>query len=299
MIHRTRSFIALLSTAVLSACTMHNDHPEVYGHRGCRGLMPENSLPAFIKAVDQEVDHLELDVVISGDGQVVVSHEPWMSHVICRMPNGDSIAEADERSLNLYRMTLAEIQRYDCGSKRHPDFAEQQVQRTSKPSLREVVEAVDEHTMMSGVTTPDYMIEIKSDPALYGSHQPPPAAFVQLVLATLDSLGIADRCTIQSFDPAVLEVMHAERPEITLALLVENADGWKANLKRLSFEPDIYAPWFGLVDAKEVEKLHERNVDVVVWTVNEIADIKKVLALGVDGIISDYPDRVLAVLEEE
>ena len=299
MIHRTRSFIALLSTVALTACTMHNDHPEVYGHRGCRGLMPENTLPAFLKAVDLEVDHLELDVVISGDGQVVVSHEPWMSHVICRMPNGDSIAEADERALNLYKMTLAEIQRFDCGSKGHPGFPAQEVQRTSKPSLREVVDAVDEHTMMSGVTTPDYMIEIKSDPALYGSHQPAPAAFVQAVLATLDSLGIADRCTIQSFDPAVLEVMHAERPEITLAFLIENQDGWKANLKRLSFEPDIYCPHFALLDAKDVEKLHERNVDVVVWTVNEPEDIRKVLTLGVDGIISDYPDRVFVVLDAE
>lgn len=277
---------------------MHNEHPEVYGHRGCRGLLPENTIPAFLKAVEIEVDHLELDVVISGDGQVVVSHEPWMSHRICLRPNGDTISEADERSFNLYKMTVAEIQSFDCGSLVHPDFGSQEQAHAHKPTLREVVEAVEEHAMMSGFSAPGFAIEIKSDPTLYGVYQPTPAELVAIVTETLDALDITDRCTVQSFDPAVLEVMHAERPDITVAFLVENADGWKDNLKRLSFEPDIYSPHFSLVDEKDVEKLHDKNVDVVVWTVNEEADIRKAMALGVDGIISDHPDRVVAILDD-
>lgn len=295
---RTKQIAALSVCLILSACTMHNEHPEVYGHRGCRGLLPENTIPAFLKAVELEVDHLELDVVISGDGQVVVSHEPWMNHLICLRPNGDTIQEVDERSLNLYKMTVTEIQAFDCGSLAHPDFGSQEQVKTYKPTLREVVDAVEEHAMMQGLSAPGYAIEIKSDPALYGAFQPTPAEFVTIVTETLDALDITDRCTIQSFDPAVLEVMHAERSDIAVAFLVENADGWKDNLKRLSFEPDIYSPHFSLIDLRDVEKLHDRNVDVVVWTVNEEADIRAALALGVDGVISDYPDRVIAVLDE-
>lgn len=292
-----RTAFLLVAAAVLSACNMPNEHPEVYGHRGCRGLLPENTIPGFIKATDLGVDWLELDVVISGDGQVVVSHEPWMSHRICLRPGGDSIGADEERSLNIFRMSLSEIQGYDCGSIAHPDFPEQAPQPAHKPALREVVEAVDDHAMTNSLAAPGFMIEIKSDPALYGAYQPIPAEFARIVVETLDSLGIADRCVVQSFDPAVLEVMHAERPDITVAFLVENNKGWKENLKRLSFEPDIYSPHFSLIDAADIEKLHKRNVEVVVWTVNDRADISAVLALGVDGVISDYPDRVMELLE--
>ena len=291
--------IAFAAANLLTSCMTHNAHPEVHGHRGCRGLLPENTLPAFLQATELGVDYVELDVVISGDGQVVVSHEPWMSHRICTKPDGSTITEAEERSLNLFRMSLAEIQSFGCGDLEHPDFPKQDQRKAYKPTLREVVEAVDEHALLSGVVSPGYSIEIKSDPELYGTHQPPPAEFVRLVLAAIDSLGIEDRCMVQSFDPAVLEVVHAERPDISLALLVENAEGWKENLKRLSFEPDVYSPHFTLVDAKDVEKLRDKNVEVVVWTVNEVADIRKVMALGVDGIISDYPDRVLELLDDE
>lgn len=297
MLSPSRTALPLVAAAVLSACNMPNEHPEVYGHRGCRGLLPENTIPGFIKATELGVDWLELDVVISGDGQVVVSHEPWMSHRICLRPGGDSIGTDEERSLNIFRMSLSEIQGYDCGSLAHPDFPEQAPQAARKPALREVVEAVDDHAMTNSLAAPGFMIEIKSDPALYGAYQPIPAEFARIVVETLDSLGIADRCVVQSFDPAVLEVMHAERPDITVAFLVENEAGWKENLKRLSFEPDIYSPHFSLIDAEDVEKLHKRNVEVVVWTVNEREDINAVLGLGVDGIISDYPDRVIELLE--
>ena len=297
-LHPNAPAIALLTAGLFTACMTHNSHPEVHGHRGCRGLLPENTLPAFLKATELGADYLELDVVISGDGQVVVSHEPWMSHRLCLQPNGDSIAEAVERSFNLFKMSVREIQTFDCGRLEQADFPMQEPKRAYKPLLRDVVEAADEHAMISGVPAPGYSIEIKSDPALYGSHQPPPAKFVRIVIEAIDSLGLADRCIIQSFDPAVLEALNAERPDISIAFLVENQDGWNENLKRLSFAPTIYSPWFGLIDANDVKLLHEKNVEVVVWTVNEETDIRKVIALGVDGIISDYPDRVIRLLEE-
>ncbi|MEO8591590.1 MAG: glycerophosphodiester phosphodiesterase family protein [Flavobacteriales bacterium] len=290
------AFIALSLTACMP---QKNLHPDLHGHRGCRGLLPENSIPGFTRAVELGCDFLELDVVLSGDGQVIVSHEPWMSHSLCLDPHGDSITPAQEPVLNLFHMTTKQIQAYDCGSVEQPAFPEQEQRKTYKPTLREVVETVDEFALTTGMMSPSFNIEIKSDPAWYGTFQPEPGPYVAAVLATIDSLGLADRCIIQSFDPAILEAVNASYPSITLALLVENEHGWKKNLKRLSFTPAVYSPVFTVVDEDLVESLHLEDIEIIVWTVNEEADIKRMLDLGVDGIITDYPDRVMKVADEE
>jgi glycerophosphoryl diester phosphodiesterase len=275
-----------------------NLHPDVHGHRGCRGLLPENSMPAFLRATELGCDYLELDVVLSGDGQVVVSHEPWMSGRICLAPAGEDIPRKREQELNLHRMSVAEIRRYDCGSLEHPDFPHQELMPVHKPTLREVVEAVDEHTLMNGMASASFNIEIKSRPEWYGIFQSQPAPYVAAVIATIDSLGIAERCLLQSFDPAILEAIREQRPGIPLAFLVEESRGVAADLSLLSFVPEVYSPWFPLVDRRVLRQVRELGMDLVVWTVNEPQDIRRMLDLGVDGIISDYPDRVMRALEE-
>lgn len=289
----------LLAATLLVACEMPagTNPPEVHGHRGCRGLLPENTVPAFLHAAELGVDWVELDVVISADSQVVVSHEPWMHHGICLDPQGDTISVANERGHNLYRMSVAEIQRYDCGSLDHSAFPGQERRRVHKPTLREVVEAMDEAALMGGSGAPGFNIEIKSDPAHYGTHQPRPAEFARLVMAAIDSLGLAGRAMIQSFDPAVLGAVHGLDPEIPLAMLVEQSDGLDADLQRLGFKPAAYSPRFRMADEALVRDLRSRGIALHVWTVNEPSDIKRMIALGVDGIISDYPDRVIQLIE--
>lgn len=292
--------IQTVASLLLIGCTpMKNLHPDLHGHRGCRGLMPENTIPAFTHAVELGCDYIELDVVLSGDGQVIVSHEPWMRADICLDPRGRSITSDQERTLNLYRMTTAQIQAYDCGSREQADFPEQEQRQAYKPTLREVAEAIDEYALVNGLMNPGFNIEIKSDPAWYGRFQPEPKAYAAAVLATIDSLGLADRCIVQSFDPAILEAVYEEYPSMTIALLVDNQDSWKKNLKLLSFTPAIYSPSFEMADEELVENLHLEDIELVVWTVNEEADIKRMLDLGVDGIISDYPDRVIKVADEQ
>lgn len=292
----------LLATALLlttTACmTTSNPLPDVHGHRGCRGLLPENSIAAFRKAVELGCDVIELDVVLSGDGQVIVSHEPWMNAAICLGPDEEPLTEEQGRAFNLYRMTVSEIQRFDCGSLEQERFPDQDQRRAVKPTLREVVEIVDEHALMNGAASPSFNIEIKSDPDWYGIYQPQPADYARAVIATIDSLGLAERCIVQSFDPAVLEVVHAERPDLTLAFLVENGDGLEKNLARLSFSPAIYSPSFELVDEALLKELRKRDIELVVWTVNEEVDIRRMLDLGVDGIITDHPERALRLRDE-
>jgi len=277
----------------------NHDPPEVNGHRGCRGLMPENTLPAFIKAAEMGCDRLEMDVVMTADGHVLVSHEPWMSHVICRTPQGDSIPADEERDYNIYKMTLAEAQSFDCGSMHHPGFPLQQNEETHKPTLREVVEAVNDVAQEQGLGNIGFNIEIKSEPALYGTYQPDPQPFAQAVMSLIDSLRIDERTIIQSFDPAVLEAVHVINEEMPVALLVDNLDGLDANLKRITFKPTYYSPAFALMDDKLISSLRERDIEALVWTVNEEADMKRMIALGVNGIITDYPDRLIALLDAE
>lgn len=292
-------YLAAAAALMIVGCTYENvNRPEIHGHRGFRGALPENTLPSFLKAADLGCDWLELDVVITADSQVLVSHEPWMDHRICRTPQGDSITEQQAHGFNIYRMSLAEAQLFDCGSTVHADFPDQERSRQHKPTLREVVEAVDEKALEEGSPGIGFNIEIKSDPTLYDTYQPRPERFVSLVLAQIDSLGIAGRTIIQSFDPAVLEAVHVQDEDIPTALVVENSDGPEANLNRLSFTPTYYSVAFELADKSLVKELYARDIELLVWTVNDKNDLKKMIKLGVSGIITDHPDKAIALLEE-
>jgi len=287
-----------LALTLITACStpMERTPPEVHGHRGCRGLLPENTIPAFLHALDLGCDVLELDVVLTGDDHVLVSHEPWMSATICHAADGSPIQKEEEKGLNIHRMTLEQVQAHDCGSLTHPRFPGQQSMPVMKPTLRQVVEAVDRMAVEKGLPTPRYNVEIKSYAAWYGLYQPEPVPYARRVMRELDALGISDRSIVQSFDPAILEAVHAERPGQVMALLVENTDGLQANLARLSFTPSIYSPYFMLVNETMHQELRDKGIELVVWTVNEPADIRRMIDQGVDGIISDYPDRVFAAL---
>jgi glycerophosphoryl diester phosphodiesterase len=138
-----------------------------------------------------------------------------------------------------------------------------------------------------------YNMETKSSPEGDDLFHPKPERFVALVMAVVRSKGISSRVTIQSFDPRTLQVLHRTDPGQTTALLVENRDGFAKNIERLGFTPSIYSPNYLLVNADLVKEAHEHKVAVLPWTVNEEAEMKAMAALGVDGIISDYPDRLV------
>jgi glycerophosphoryl diester phosphodiesterase len=263
------------------------------GHRGARGLAPENTLPAFLKALAfPKISTLELDLAVSADNQVLVSHEPWMSAFICSTPSGEPVTATDESKLLLYQMTYTEIARYDCGSRGNTRFPEQVAMPATKPLLRTLVQTVQEYCQQNRRPFPRYNIEIKSQPAWDGLRCPPPAQFAALVLQEIKRLGIAESTCIQSFDPRPLREIKALEPKQRLALLVENRKGLEANLKELGFTPNIYSPHYLLLNAEVVEKAHTLGMKVIPWTVNETDEMRKLITMGVDGIITDYPNRI-------
>ncbi|MCU0341928.1 MAG: glycerophosphodiester phosphodiesterase [Spirosomaceae bacterium] len=265
------------------------------GHRGCRGLMPENTIPAFKKALDLGVTTLEMDVVISKDRQVVVSHEPYFNPDISIAPDGTPVPKSPK--INLYELPYADIKRYDVGSNGNKGFPEQQKINTYKPLLSEVIEAVEAYRKEKKLPMFAYNIEIKSEEKEYEHSQPPPAAFSDLVHAVIVKYLTPERVTLQSFDFNVLKYWHkqiaaGQYKKVQLAALVANAKGIEKNLEDLGFQPDIYSPYFQLLTADRVQQLHARGVRVIPWTINTTEDMRRVKALGVDGIITDYPDRV-------
>ncbi len=288
---------------------------DIQGHRGARGLRPENTIPAFLKALDSGVTTVELDVAITKDKQVIVSHEPWMSAEICLDRDGNEILKQDETKHNIYQMTYNELKQYDCGSKGNVRFPEQQKMKIFKPLLSDVIIAVENHIKNFSTYEVDYNIEIKSLPAGDNKFHPSTEEYSELVFSLVDQYIPLERLVIQSFDFRVLKYWHKNHPEVRLAALVENKKSVDQNLNALGFIPSIYSPDFKLLTNESVNYLHTKTVSqpilteiksstnllpsgqsearlrVIPWTVNETHDMLALKGMGVDGFITDYPDR--------
>lgn len=269
---------------------------ELHGHRGCRGLLPENTIPAFQKAIDLGCHYLEMDVVITKDKQVLVSHEPWLNHEICLAPTGQKLTPANEKDYNLYHMTYAEIQQLDCGSIGHPRFAQQRPMRTYKPSLKDVILNMEAYTKSKGLLPIGYNVEIKRVPEDDGIFHPNGEEFSTLVIDVFRQMGVMNRAMFQSFDIECMQVAHHIAPELRLSFLVDNDLDINTNLQNLGFIPPVYGPYFKQIDAKMVADARANNVSIIPWTVNEEADMTRLIELGVGGLISDYPNRVVELL---
>ena len=278
---------------ILIVATLNAQEFSWQGHRGCRGLLPENTIPAFLKALEfPEINTLEMDVVITADQKILVSHEAWMNHEICSYPDGSPVEKEQEKVHNLYKMPLSEIQKFDCGSRGHKRFLGQQAMATTKPQLCEVVTALRK----SGYNFPVLNIEIKTEGRRFDRvFHPEPAEFVSIVLNEFKQLKIEHLVTLQSFDVRILREIKKTGSRIPLSLLVENPRGFKWNIKRLGFMPDNYSCHYTLVSWRLIKKCHELGVNVIPWTVNDLDRMKKLVSMGVDGIITDYPNLAFSV----
>jgi len=290
--------ILILSFMILSGCSLGKkitmeDKAKIdfQGHRGCRGLLPENTIPAFIKALDY-VSTLECDIVISKDKQVIVSHDPWIEASICSHPDGRPVTEVEEKTIRILDLSYAEVKTYDCGLRGNKRFPGQMPMAVFKPSMKDMVLEVDQYCNEHNLPLPWYDIEIKSLPSWYGKFTPEPKEYVSIVLAEIEDLGIAKRLNLQSFDINILEEIHKQNDQIILAYLIENLSTFEKNMTKLSFVPEIYSPYYRFVSKKLVDKAHAKGMKLIPWTVNEVKDMRKMINAGVDGIITDYPDRI-------
>lgn len=260
------------------------------GHRGGRGLMPENTIPAMKKGMDLGITTVELDAVISKDKKVVVSHDPYFNEAITTTPDGGYLTKKEGEALLLYGMNYDVIRTYDVGLKPYPAFPQQRRLKAHKPLLSELIDSVEAYAKEKRRTI-RYNIEIKSKEGFDGIRHPDPQTMSELVLAVIKEKGILNRVVIQSFDVRPLQYLHKTHPDVMLSYLTEKtAIGLDEQLNQLGFVPAVYSPAYVMVTKETVEACHRKGMKVLPWTVNSVPEMKALIAMGVDGIISDYPN---------
>lgn len=265
---------------------------DTQAHRGGRGLMPENTIPAMLNGVRLGIHTLELDTHITADGKVVVSHDGFMSANIMQKPDGSDITKAEEKQYILYKMTYDSIRLYTEGLKDYPAFPQQQKIKTYKPLLAELIDSVETYTKTHHLKPVYYNIETKSTVAGDNIENPVPAVFVKLLMAVITEKHITDRVIIQSFDVRTLQILHKQMPQVKTAFLTQTGN-YDSNMKLLGFTPTILSPEQKIVTADMVNAAHSNHVKVIPWTVNNETNMKALADLKVDGLISDYPDRLV------
>jgi glycerophosphoryl diester phosphodiesterase len=257
-------------------------HILVHGHRGARAIYPENTIPAFEYAIKIGADFLEMDVAVTKDNVLVISHDPHISAEICKGPHP---------GVAIHELTLAELKEYDCGELKNGHFPKQQpVPGTRIPTLDEVLS-------LSRGNHVQFNIETKSFPD-HPELTPPPDVFSRMLLDVIRKHGLESRSIVQSFDFRTLRAMKRLAPDIRLAALWEGAPRPFVEVAREG-ESGFISPLFKLVTPEQVKSAHEAHIQVVPWTADTPADWQMLIDAGVDAIITDDPAALIEYLKRK
>ncbi len=252
----------------------------VHGHRGARAMFPENTIPAFEYAIRAAVDVLELDVAVTKDNVLVISHDPHLNPVICKGPVPNAL---------IHSLTFAQVREYDCGALKNPNFPKQQpVPGTRIPTLDEVLGLSAQGNIQFNVETKIFLD--------HHDYTPPPEVFAKLMLEVIRKHHLESRVILQSFDFRTLHAMKKLAPEIRRSALYEGKAKSFVEIAREG-EATIISPEFILVTPEQVKAAHAAGVEVVPWTANRPADWDRLIDAGVDAIISDDPAALIAHLK--
>jgi len=263
---------------------------DVQGKAGARGIMPENTVEGMLKALDLGVTTLEMDAVITKDKKVVLSQEPYFNNEISLTPKGKPISLKDQKKYNIYKMDYAEVKKFDVGSKVHSRFPSQVKFKAYKPLLSETIDAAEAYAKSHKIAKPVYSIETKTIKNGDNEFHPEPAEFVELIMEVINDKNIAKRVIIESFDMRTLQYLHEKYPKIQTSLLIDEKEPFETYIEKLGFKPTIYSPYSVLVGKGLVDRCHDMGVRIIPWTVNSVKEVKYFMSLGVDGIITDYPN---------
>ncbi len=265
---------------------------DVQGKAGARGIMPENTIKGMLKALDLGVTTLEMDAVISKDKQVVLSQEPYFNNEISLQPNGKPITLKEQKNFNIYKMNYDEIKKFDVGSKVHSRFPGQMKFKAYKPLLAETIDEVEAYVKANKLAKPVYSIETKTIKNGDNEFHPEPAEFVDLLMDVIIAKKLTKRVIIESFDMRTLQYLHEKYPKIQTSLLIDEKEPFEDYISKLGFKPTIYSPYSVLVGKGLVDRCHDMGIKIIPWTVNTVKEIKYFMSLGVDGVITDYPNLI-------
>ncbi len=253
----------------------------VHGHRGARGLRPENTVPAFKYAIQLGVDALEMDMSVTRDNVIVISHDPVLHPPVCSGPAPSAV---------IHELTLLALRQWDCGAIQNPRFPKQlTIPGTRMPTLDEVFQ-------LAGTGNFLYNIETKSFPD-HPEYTPAPSDFARMVLDKVREYHLEKRVILQSFDFRTLVAMKRLAPEMKLSALVEK-DSREFPLIAKEAGADIISPDFTLVTPEKVKAAHNAGLEVLPWTPDRPEDWQRLIEADVDGIITDYPGELISYLHE-
>lgn len=281
-----KKLLFLLATICCFTVSYAQQDTIIYAHRGFRGLMPENTIPAMKNALKKGADVLEMDIAFSEDRQAIVSHDPWMDSLITLDPQGNSIAKGE--ALPFLKMKYDLIKKYDVGTQQHRDFKKQVNFKVYIPRLADLIDSVETFANQNNLKKPWYSLETKTAIKRDHKSQPAPEEFVNLLMKVVKSKGIEDRVIIQSFDPRTLEIIHRDFPHIPTMLNV-NKGTLEENLSRLTFKLDYYAPIPALIDQELIVKCQKMGIKILCGNCNDKKEIDRILTLGIDAYCTDYP----------
>lgn len=308
--------IFLIGVFLLVAQFYFSQSFDKQAHRGGKSLFPENTIPAMKNALQMNVTTLEMDLAITKDKKVILSHDAFLSPELVTKPDGTYIPKDSGFYYKIYEMPYAKIKTFDVGLKKLDRYPDQKKMKAQKPLFSDVIDACEAYARELKRPLPYYNIETKTRPFSDNIFHPEPRKFVDLMMKIIVEKKIQDRVIIQSFDPRTLEIIHKEYPEIKTALLIEKVDDQKlaqqqayfkniplekfkmypdhlngvaGDMKFLSFTPTIYSPEHTLVTAQLIKECHALGMKVIPWTVNTKERLKELKDMGIDGVISDDP----------
>jgi glycerophosphoryl diester phosphodiesterase len=280
------------SSDILAQTKVPKEFPDFYkeGHRGGTGLMPENTIPAMKKAVEVGANVIEVDVYTSKDGKVIITHDPHINWRISLTKDGKELTEEEAKKYPVHQMNYDDIRQFDVGSKYYPPFPDQKKITAYIPLLGELIDSVEQFTASRKLPKVIYNIELKTSSSFDEVYNSKPEELVDAVMTVVKSKNIGDRFYIQSFDKRPLQYARKKYPRVTLGFLLNNTDSFDENIKQLGFVPHIFSPNLKLVTPELVQQCGSSKCKLVVWTVNTKEDMKRLKDMGVDGIITDYPN---------
>lgn len=299
-----KSLLFFLTALFLIACStkekQHDLQPAEFpafsaeSHRGGRGYMPENTIPAMLYSLSlADITTLEMDIYVTADKKLVLSHDAYLNPNFVLKPDGTEIDKTENKKYVIHQMTYDEIKGYDVGSKVNDLFPDQKKMKVSIPLLEDVIDEVQDYIKTHDRSQVFYNIETKSTEGKDNILNAAPEEFVKLLMEVVEEKGVAPYVIIQSFDVRTLQILNEKYPHIRTSYLVGPARRKEftidEDLEVLGFVPDIYSPHFKYITKNDVEECHEKGIKVVVWTPNTKEEVDELMSIGVDGIITDYP----------
>mgnify|MGYP001376156561 CR=1 FL=1 len=271
-------YLGILLSILLSSAIIGQNEYKIFGHRGCRGIYPENTINGFKKAIALGVDGIELDIVVSKNQELIISHESYIDTNYCLT------TKLDEKNLNIYKMNVTEIQKIDCGSKFIKEFPSQLKVKEKKPTYKEFKKELNNYNG-------DILFEIKCEYNLVNEYFPEYENYARIVFEETRYSKHLDNIYFMSFDFRILNELFKIMPNSKYIYLSSNKD-FRQEMKLLNFDPVGVGIDFNLISQEIIDFIHNKKQIIYGWTINNEESSKTLTSMGIDGVITDYPNII-------